>query len=860
MPHKGTQMVIACLLVVALGRLWVGPPQREVVPAESLAVVLSPRIARPRVPGLLRGQGWRSLWADSVRLPVSAATEIGGGVISVTWEPGPLAGVVAARGSDGLAYRILPVDRDPVSATLPPNLRGTALSRALLDLVAANHPTAPLLAAELYRAAGLRSLGPQLRVLAADTALPGLLHPLAGRAIWLERAPDLDGQAWQDCARVIRTESLWGRLTHEPRTRTDLTGFLAARLLDLVLSDHDRRPEHWLWGAVVADDTLWAPIAVRQEEALLRPQGPGRLILSLYQPGYTALRPGVPDVAALTARAVDLDRPLLARLEWRTWDSVAFVLSSRLTDEVLAGAVARLPPSHQAGSGAELLRILKSRRDALPRIARAFYRLMARYADIELTAAGEAVTLTRSSAGDVSLAAISDTGPTLRRLFLARETEELRIHLGGGGDTVRLQGVERSGVGIRITSPDGHLALWRDAPDTRRVVLYARREATTMHPDHAVRLVPTPVGRWLRWRREDRPPLHPDWGVRRTPVIQFRIGGDPRLVLGGGMQWKWYGFGEADYRQRLRAEVRYLGMFPRLGGTMVFERRDLLRNLHFLSQVDLNRMEVLRFYGYGNETRRSGDEDAHRVSRQDLTLRAQLAVSSRPELEFRIGPVLLLANTESVGPANSLGRVVYGAGRFDVAGLDAQFLYNPVRTRYQAGVGWQLLVQGSLFPGWLDATRGGFGVLRTESRVAWVPGPDRRLLVAARLGAARGIGVVPFGQAFRTGGPGTLRGYQTDRFTGDDAAAYSALELRLRAARAQIGFVTVDLGTLVYGDVGRVWSSGESSPTLHTSVGGGLWVAPALGWIPAIDALVLRLDLTRSAEATEVSFGTGFRF
>jgi hypothetical protein len=37
-------------------------------------------------------------------------------------------------------------------------------------------------------------------------------------------------------------------------------------------------------------------------------------------------------------------------------------------------------------------------------------------------------------------------------------------------------------------------------------------------------------------------------------------------------------------------------------------------------------------------------------------------------------------------------------------------------------------------------------------------------------------------------------------------------------------------------------------------------MAPALGWIPAIDALMAHVEVARSAEGTVVSLGTGFRF
>jgi hypothetical protein len=498
----------------------------------------------------------------------------------------------------------------------------------------------------------------------------------------------------------------------------------------------------------------------------------------------------------------------------------------------------------------------------LSRAGAEFYRLMCRYPDIELSDAPDQVVLSRSGAGDLELVVTNGGRETLRRLFRARETEELRLHLNGGTNQVTLRGAEHSGVGIRITAGSGPVELHRAGSKTQRVVLYARPRQVKLEPVGAVRLVPHYQARWIRWRRDDLPPVHPDWGTRTTPIAQVGLGGDLGLVLGGGVQWLRYGFGEPDYRQRLRAEVHYLGVATRFGGSAGFERRNVLRNLHLSTEIALNRMAVVRYFGEGNDSPRAGGADFHRVDARDLTLRAGLAVSARPEVELRLSPVLELASTDTSVPNTQLAAShPYGSGNFDAVGIEAGFRYHPARARTEPGLGVAFTLEGSIYPEWLDLTRGAFGVIGGEGRVAWVPsGGDARLMFAGRVGGGLGMGTVPFNHALRIGGVATLRGYQTDRFTADRGAAYGAVELRLRTARAQVGFATLDLGLLAFGDAGRLWSRRESSSTIHTSFGGGWWAAPALGWIPALDALVLRADVARSIEGTTFSVGTGFRF
>ncbi|HSE65708.1 MAG TPA: hypothetical protein VLB12_01895, partial [Gemmatimonadales bacterium] len=619
---------------------------------DSALVVLSPRLAEPRGPGLARGAGWRALWADTVCLAVADADRFGGGNVTYAPDNGALANVVIARGADGRALRLLPVDRDPVTISLPKNLRGTDFSKILRDLVATAHPTAPLVAAGLYQRAGLDAIQPTLAVLRVGNDSFHLLDSLRDRPVWVEQAPELDGKPYGRFLRVITTQALLDQLQHDPTTTVATERYLASRLLDVLVGDRDRSPEHWLWG-LQADSSgtgRWVPIAIRQEEAFLRAQGWSAAVLNQYEPGHQVFGPKLPKVGPLVDRGYDLDRQLLVRLDRPAWDSVSAALAQSLTSSRIEEAIALLPESQRVPSQSLLLTGISSRRDLLPKIVKQFYYIINHYPDVLLSDADERVTVRRSDQGNVDIRADAGATETFHRRFLRHETEEVRLHLEGGMDSVLLLGVEQGGlgtIGVRITSHSGTVALKRDGPSTRRVVLYADPDSAILDPPDAVRVVPEATSRRVRWERNGYPPEPLDWGAATKAGVQLGYSGDLGLVAGIRAHRDWGGFEEKNFRQQLRGSATFATKPAGARLVLEFERRDVLRNLHLLLAAKATGIDVVRFFGYGNETRQTQDENFYEVQVREIALGAGISISSRPELVFKAGPFISFGSTDT---------------------------------------------------------------------------------------------------------------------------------------------------------------------------------------------------------------------
>lgn len=109
-----------------------------------------------------------------------------------------------------------------------------------------------------------------------------------------------------------------------------------------------------------------------------------------------------------------------------------------------------------------------------------------------------------------------------------------------------------------------------------------------------------------------------------------------------------------------------------------------------------------------------------------------------------------------------------------------------------------------------------------------------------------------FYQAAVLGDNAGLRGFRTERFSGQSAFAASG-DLRYSFKKLKTLLLPIQLG--IYGgyDIGRVWIKDESSNIWHDSMGGGLF-------INAIDALSGEIGIFNSDDGIRFSFRLGVAF
>jgi hypothetical protein len=800
------------------------------------------------------GRHYRDLWTTPVEVEVLDLDAFAGGLEPLRTGGGMQTRSLRFLGADGREYAFRSVDKDP-SPVLDSLLWDTFVDDLVQDGISAAHPYGALVAPPLLDAAGVLHVEPQLRVMPDDPSLGEFRAEFAGMLGMIEERPDEnEGQrsSFAGTRRVIASETLVERLARGPQDRIDARAFLRARLVDVFLGDWDRHRGQWRWASF--DDEpprRWRPVPTDRDQAFSKFDGLATRVVSLYMPQFVRFEEDYPSITRLHWNARDLDRWFLSGLERPAWDSIGSDLVARLDDAAIERAVARLPPEIRALNGAELTATLLARRAGLAGAWDAFYRLLARRVDVRLSNADDLVTVERSAPDKVRVSAAesTDSEPHFDRTFIHGETEEVRVYLEGGNDRLVVLGGGENGTLVRVIGGPGNDTFEIRDRD-RRVRLY-----DSEGDDAAMGEPPPSIDRrhfeeWI-WSEESRDQPR-DWGRRVLPVFWSSYASDVGPFVGGGAALQSYGFRKRPFASALDLRA---GLAPALGKWR-FELQGRVNTesspVFVTTTARLSRLDILHYYGLGNDSRPAGDRGYHRVDQTAASVGLGLGVALGTGVELR-GGVLIerLSTRDGVGRFyGSLGPV-YGGGQFvqmsGVASLDVDPLADSETTAHRV----RLAVSGALFPAMLDAERG-FGRVAAELSLLLARSPSPRVSLALRAAGEEVWGRLPWHQAAFLGGTGSLNGWNEQRFAGDLAVSGGA-EVRARLWRPRV-VVPTSLGVFAFADAGRVYLDGASPGGWHSSTGGGIWLQPVQ------QPYMLRAGVGVGAETTMVFVTLGLPY
>ncbi len=790
------------------------------------------------------GRHYRHLWTAPIQVRVLDLGGFAGGLEALREGGGRQTRSLRFLGADGREYAFRSVDKDP-SPVLDSILRETIVDDLVQDGISAAHPYGALVAPPLLEAAGVLHVSPQLRIMPDDPALGQFRDEFAGMLGMIEERPnesDDERISFGGARRVIASETLTDRLDRGPDDRVDSRAFLTARLMDVFLGDWDRHRGQWRWATYDEDEPRrWLPVPTDRDQAFSKFDGLATRIVSLYMPQFVRFDDSYPDLTRLHWNGRALDRWFLSELERPVWDSIGGFLVDRLDDRVIDDAVRRLPPEIQALNAEDLARSLKARRDALPRAVDEFYRILAEKVDVRLTNADEVVTVDRSAPGVVRVAAAvpDEPRPFFDRRFLADETKEIRIYLSGGDDRVIVRGGD--GGLVRVIGGEGD-DVFEFEGSGRAVRLYdSQGDNRTEGPD------PPPINtryfeEWV-WTEDNRDQPR-DWGRRTQPIFWTSYSSDLGLFLGGGARLYGYGFRQRPFASAFDFRA---GFAPVLGkGRLEIDGRMLRENspTYWTIGARVSRLDVIHYYGAGNDTEPQGEEDFHRIDQTAASVRLGLGVAPSAGLDLSAGLIVeRLSTRQGAGQFyGSLGPV-YGGGAFIQSGASVRLEWDPLIESGATASRVRVSLEGTLFPAIFDVERT-VGRGSGEVSVLLAPSPSPRISLALRATGVEVWGRAPWHQFAFLGGPGSLRGWDEQRFAGDRALTGSA-EVRLRLWRPRV-VVPVSSGLFGFGDAGRVYIDEESPGGWHTSAGGGLWLRPVR------QPYIFRAGVGFSEEATKL--------
>jgi hypothetical protein len=833
----------------------------ETTAADSVSIVPGPNYEAGWFYRLFWGDHWRNAWTTEIQVPVLDLEHYAGGLTPLSSGGRKQTKSLWFRGADGMPYAFRSVFKY-AKAVVPEVFRATFVEQIAQDQMSTQYPAGALVADSLLTATGVLHASPELVLLPDDGSLGRFHEEFAGELGLLHQRPEDDDEwlmSFAGAEEIVRCREMIDLAHNDPGERVDARSFLTARLLDLYLGDWDRHPGQWKWAKFGADSTPgWKPIPEDRDQVFARITG---LFPSLARTRFQDLSSfgrDYDEIVRLHYTARFLDRLFLTGLERPAWDSAAVRISSRLTDEVIQGAVSRLPPPIREVDGEFLASALKKRRDDLPRIAEEFYELLARQPYVHATNAAEIAEVTGDRGATVVTLRDARPGsqPYLRRRFLRGETQEVRLYLWGGNDRVVIGGESDLPVLVRIIGGEGDDE-YRFTTATGNVRLYdqagANRilgQAGSIRIDRKTYDPPTLVPS----SGAAPPPRH--WGSHGYPLLGGGYSPDFGLILGGGYTWHNYGFRLDPYRSQIR-----------LAGAVATKGRgrlDLKTDFRFQNSPVFLRanpygssLEILNFYGVGNESGRVPGEstDFHDVRWTVLRANLEVGWDLGSHATLGMGGAFQYSN-EADDPESFIGQFpdLYGTGgfvqtsgylRFDIATAEPG-LFELAEPEVRAS--FEML--GRVVPALGDVTDT-YGMAEGLATTA-IPIGLRRSELGFRAGGKRVWGDAPWFDLAYIGGAGSLRGWPMQRFAGD-GSLYGGAELRLDLFDYRL-LLPSSFGLLGLFDLGRVWLDGESPGGFHLGYGGGIWIA-----IRGTGS-VLSFALATSEEQTGLYMTMGFAF
>ena len=399
----------------------------------------------------LVGRHHRPTWAAPVAAPVLHLATVQPGGLT----PGKVGGgfnstSLSLTGTDGRAYVVRTVDKDPIRAT-PELLRGSFLVNVLRDNISSTNPYAALVVPPLAAAAGVPHASPRLFYVRADDPAfqTDSLRHFRGQLAYLEEKA---APTTPPSAAVINSTKAFAAAFTDSEQRFAPTDLLRARLLDGWLGDWDRHPGQWSWAVTSppeAGPAILVPLPKDRDMVLYRLDDGalGWLIGHVFLRHWATFGSRYKNPSGLMSSGHYLDQRILVGLSRAQFQAAAAAMQQRLPDTLIARAVHQLPSAAFALEGPRTIAALQARRAALPALANGFYLDLARRPRIGSTAQAEHFTIQRYADSTVvivqSVAANASAAPLFRRAFLPAETRLVQLE-GLAGDDVF--SVEEHGV------------------------------------------------------------------------------------------------------------------------------------------------------------------------------------------------------------------------------------------------------------------------------------------------------------------------------------------------------------------------------------------------------------------------------
>lgn len=806
------------------------------------------------------GESYRKLWAVPVTVRIVHLSNEKGG-LTISQEGGGLqTRSLRLRDKEGKDWVLRSVEKYPERA-LPPKLKKTVARDILRDQVTTANPFAAVTVPPLAEAIGVPHSHPEIVYLAPDPALGKYEQEFANRIFLLEEREPAESN------KTDNTDKIRERLKDDNDVSIDQHVVLRARLLDMILGDWDRHEDQWRWELTKDQkESVYTPVPRDRDQVYYKTSGVFPWIIShqwlksKFQPYGEEIR----DIKGWNFNARFFDRYFLTTLDETDWKKEVGFIREKLSDTVIRQALQRMPQAIYRLAGEEIQRIMIARRNNLEKMAMEYYRFLSIYVDVTASDKREYFDI-RQEGKNVLVNIYKQKKDSSRnaliyhRSFDPAVTKEIRLYGFDGRDEFRLHAPISSPIRIRMIGGGDEDVFVVDSnmDNKRNIFIYDRSDKENHFPSR--KLAKIIKGADSSINAFDPKSFDYD---RFEPIILAHYNTDIGISLIAGAALTKHGFRRKPYAFRHQLLMDY--SFARRSFLFTysadykkaFGRNDL--NINITSRGPNN---VSNFFGLGNKSlfEDKGDKkilyyrnrydyiDADvRISRtwKNFTLNGGIAgqfytsKANNNDLKY-------LKEFNQQHPEEEVFSTKYYMGVTGSADLDTRLN----KTFPSGGVHWNTRLSAMRE---LGNEHDAYGQISTEFSFYLNPDRNSRLIFANRTGAGTTVGDAAYFQLLKLGGPQTLRGFHTWRFSGK-SMLYNNLELRLKLFDFNSYLLPGSVGIIGFDDIGRVWQPNEHSGEWHNGHGAGIYIVP-------VELVLLQFSKGFSKEGSINYLTIGYRF
>ncbi len=786
------------------------------------------------------GHNYREEWRTPIKVPVFDIGKEKGGLKIIKRGGGQQTRSLRLEAKDGHQYVLRSVEKYTEKA-IPQSLRKTLAAEIVQDGISESYPYAALVVPKMAEAAGVYHTQPKI-VYVPDDPRFGIYQDGFKNELFLfeERASGdwSDSGLFGGSKEILSTDKLLKKRYKNSNIRIDEDAVLRARLFDIFLNDWDRHDDQWRWASFEEDDkTIVRPIPRDRDQVFFYTDGklPWLMRRKWLIPKFQVFDSIVENVSGLGFNSRYFDRSFLSSKTKADWEYMANDLKFKLSDELIESAVSDLPTEVFAISGDILISKLKARRDLLLQMAMDFYSFLAKGVDVVGTNEKELYQANWQNDGSLNVNVFHLSKKDKKRdLIYARtfypdQTDEVRLFGLKGKDQFKIQG-KTEGKGVRLKLVGGKGKDKFDLQDTRRG-LVSVYDKTKLH-----------INKDAVYRNKTSNSADVNMYNRKafkydivSPMLNGNFVSDDGLILGAGVNYTSHAFKKEPFASKHKLLINYAFNYPSYQVKYLGELKSIFRNIDLEGSVNYNSPNFQGYYyGMGNDSEniQSDDNTYNRLRFERLSINPRLRFNFNTNHQIKAGVFFdqsRLQRTENrfVTDFSNLKYDLDPNKDFSTRkylGINIDYIWDSRNSEVlpSRGIYWQSAFQ--VFKG-LGRNDRDFDRVSSDMRLFFSFSPPARTVLAIRVGGAYNSDGYSLVHANRLGLKSNLRGFALDRFAGD-GVFYQNTDIRFRLSQFRTYLLAGEFGILAFNDVGRVWSSGERSETLHHGYGGGLWLSP----------------------------------